>query len=58
MKFSDGVKIDTNISLRPLYLSDGWYVVGEGMLVPVKDKKEALEVIEEITRGRQRVKSN
>jgi len=45
LSFSDGVTIDTSGNLRSLYLQDGWYVVGNGMLIPVKDKKEADDLI-------------
>ena len=39
LKFSDGIEIDTSGELRLLELYDGWYVVGEGRLIPVKDRK-------------------
>lgn len=45
LKFSDGVNIDTSGPLRVLELSDGFYVVGEGMLIPVSSKDKALEII-------------
>lgn len=47
LKFSNGVKVDTSGRLRPLRLHDGWYVVGEGALIPVSDRSEALRVIAE-----------
>jgi hypothetical protein len=40
LKFSDGIEIDTSGPLRLLELHDGWYVVGEGRLIRVKDKEE------------------
>jgi len=41
LKFSDGIQVDTSGPLRTLELPDGWYVVGEGKLIPVKDEEEA-----------------
>lgn len=40
LKFDDGIEIDTSGELRLLELFDGWYVVGEGRLIPVKDEEE------------------
>jgi hypothetical protein len=45
LKFDDGIEIDTSGSLRTLELIDGWYVVGEGYLIPVKDEVEGNQVI-------------
>jgi hypothetical protein len=45
LKFSDGVTIDTSGPLRTLELSDGFYVVGQGMLIPVDSQEQALEII-------------
>ena len=46
IQFSDGVKFDTSGDLRLEYRHDGAYVVGQGMLIPVRDGAEAAEVIE------------
>ena len=48
LRFNDGVNIDTSGELRILRLRDGYYVVGQGMCVPVADRKEAKEFIEEM----------
>jgi hypothetical protein len=40
IEFSDGIKFDTSGELRLEKRFDGWYVVGQGMLVPVKNKAE------------------
>ncbi len=48
LKSNDQVNIDTSGELRPLKLSDGWYVVGQGMLIPVKDQREAIQMIEKL----------
>jgi hypothetical protein len=39
LRFDDGIEIDTSGELRLLELYDGWYVVGEGRLIPVKDEE-------------------
>lgn len=41
LKFNDGVNIDTSGPLRKLRLSDGLYVVGNGMCIPVNSEEEA-----------------
>ncbi len=43
IRFSDGIEIDTSGPLRLLELHDGWYVVGEGSLIPIKDEEEGGE---------------
>ena len=48
LRFSDGMEFDTTGELRVECRSDGWYVVGEGMLIPVSDRKEGEEVIKEM----------
>ena len=48
LRFNDGVNIDTGGPLRILRLKDGYYVIGQGMCIPVTDREEALAVIEEM----------
>lgn len=48
LRFSDGITIDTRGPLRPLKLHDGWYVVGEGSLMPVESFEEAEKIIQEM----------
>lgn len=48
LKFSDGINIDTSGELRVLTLYDGMYVVGQGMLIPVKDSEEANKIIKDL----------
>lgn len=48
LRFSDGISIDTRGPLRPLKLHDGWYVVGDGSLLPVESLEEALQVISQL----------
>ena len=45
LKFSDGMTIHTNGPLRTVEFSDGWYVVGEGKLIPVKSEEEGKKLI-------------
>lgn len=52
MKFSDGMEFDMSGSLRAEHRSDGWYVVGKGMLIPVNTKEEADKTIKEMNEGK------
>ena len=45
LKFSDGMIIHTHGTLRIIELSDGWYLVGDGKLIPVKDENEGSEIL-------------
>jgi hypothetical protein len=45
LRFSDGINVDTSGELRPFRLPDGWYVTGEGKLIPVKDETAANTLI-------------
>lgn len=47
LRFTDGMEFDTSGPLRPVKRSDGWYVAGNGLLMPVNDYAEAQEVIKE-----------
>ena len=49
LRFNDGVSIDTSGELRVLRLSDGLYVVGRGMCIPVNNSEEAVETIRQMT---------
>ena len=52
LRFNDGISFDTSGPLRIAYRRDGMYVVGEGMLVPVSDEREARQLIENINKTR------
>lgn len=41
LKFSDGEEFDLSGSLRKEHRTDGWYVLGENKMIPVKDEQEA-----------------
>jgi hypothetical protein len=45
LKFSDGEEFDLSGLLRKEHRKDGWYVLGEHILIPVKDEQEADEYI-------------
>jgi hypothetical protein len=45
LKFSDGEEFELSGQLRREHRTDGWYVLGVNMLIPVKDEKEADEYI-------------
>ena len=47
MKFSDGMTFDTSGKLRIVRKSDGLYVVGQGMLIPIDSVAEGKEIIRE-----------
>ena len=48
IKFNDGMEFDTSGELRLSCRSDGWYVVGGGMLIPVDSAREGIEEIARI----------
>lgn len=48
MKFSDGMKFDTSGQYRLTHRSDGWYVVGKGLLLPVNNAEDGQKVIVEM----------
>ena len=52
MKFSDGMEFNLEGDLRIERRSDGLYVVGRGMLIPVRTYDEALELIDALQSGR------
>jgi hypothetical protein len=41
LKFSDGEVFDTSGPLRKEERHDGWYVIGEGCLIPVASEEAA-----------------
>ena len=50
LRFSDGEEFDTSGPIRKEKRSDGWYVLGGGVLIPVKNREEADEEIERLKR--------
>ncbi len=47
--FFDGMVIHTHEPMRVVEFSDGWYVVGEGKLIPVKTEEEGKRIIENLS---------
>jgi hypothetical protein len=45
LRFDDGMEIDTDGELRVVHRSDGWYVVGQGILVAVDDAEDGERLI-------------
>ena len=52
LRFNDSISFDTSGPLRIVYKSEGMYVVGEGMMVPVREQGEGLQLIENILKSR------
>jgi hypothetical protein len=48
LRFNDGMEFDTRGELRTEHRSDGWYVTGEGKLLPMRDEKQAREYVERV----------
>ena len=48
LRFSDGEKFSTAGPLHLTRRSDGWYVVGQNMLIPVQDVAEGHKIIQEM----------
>jgi|ETNvirenome_6_85_1030632.scaffolds.fasta_scaffold04106_16 hypothetical protein len=46
--FTDDESFDTDGPLRAEKRSDGWYVIGEGYLIPVDEEAEAERLIREM----------
>lgn len=51
LTFNDGLQFNTDGPLRKQQAHDGWYVIGRGMMLPVKDEAEANSLIEKISSG-------
>jgi len=47
LKFNDGEEFDLSGPFRVEKRYDGWYVVGENRLIPVRDEAEGLLYIQE-----------
>jgi hypothetical protein len=48
LKFSDGESFDTSGPLRKEKRYDGWYVLGEGKLIPANDEQEANKIMNQL----------
>lgn len=45
LKFTDGEEFNTSGPLRTEERKDGWYVIGQGHLIPVNSEEEGKEII-------------
>ena len=54
LNFSDGMSFDTSGDFRITRRKDGYYVVGNGWLIPVEDRQEGLETIREMSQSKSR----
>ena len=50
LRFNDGEVFNTSGPLRTEHRSDGWYVIGNGMLIPVNSEKDGIELIKTLTK--------
>ena len=48
LRFNDGMTLNTGGQLRVVRKRDGYYVLGEGMSLPVDSRQEGLELIREM----------
>jgi len=54
LRFNDGMNFDTTGPLRITRRRDGYYVIGEGMLIPVDSREEGKETILEMKKSTSR----
>jgi hypothetical protein len=47
-KFKNETTPNINGELRTVEESDGWYVVGEGLYIPISSEDEGIQLIREI----------
>ena len=47
LRFSDGEEFDTSVELQLTLRNDGWYVIGNGLLIPVRDLDEGRKELKE-----------
>ena len=50
LRFSDGEEFDTSGELRVEERKDGFYVIGNGLLIPVKSHEEGLSLIRDVSK--------
>lgn len=52
LRFSDGEEFDTSVELQLMKRKDGWYVIGEGLLIPVVDIDKGRAMLKQIKEER------
>ncbi len=50
LRFTDGMEFNVGGQLRVEHRRDGWYVVGNGMLLPVDSATEGEELIRKVSK--------
>tara|TARA_Y100000593_G_scaffold95131_1_gene200531 strand:- start:61193 stop:61369 length:177 start_codon:yes stop_codon:yes gene_type:complete len=50
LRFTDGVTLNTDGKLRVVRKKDGYYVLGEGMSIPVESREEGKEIIKQMNK--------
>jgi hypothetical protein len=50
LQFTDGMEFNVGGPLRVEHRRDGWYVVGNGLLIPVGSAEEGSEIIREMAK--------
>jgi hypothetical protein len=48
LKFKNKTTPNSNGELRTVEESDGWYVIGEGLYIPISSEDEGIQLIREI----------
>ena len=54
LKFSDGETFDTSVEPQLTLRKDGWYVIGGGYLIPVRDIDEGRKRLKELKQSLKR----
>jgi hypothetical protein len=57
LKFDDGTEVRTDGPLRTTHLPDGYYVVGDGLCIPVATRGEGRDLVQEL-RKQQRTRTS
>ena len=52
LRFSDGEEFDTSVELQLMKRKDGWYVIGEGLLIPVVNLDKGRTMLKQIKEER------
>jgi len=56
LQFNDGISFDTTGDYRVIRKSDGYYVVGHGMMFAVNSREEGREEVEQLNKERKEQK--
>jgi len=56
LRFSDGEEFDTSVELQLMLRKDGWYVIGEGLLIPVVSVEKGRTLLKQMKEERKNKK--